>query len=256
MDQMKIPVRKLLAVLIALSFLQAAPAQAGWLKNFGALGVAVAGADTAVVAAATVDAIAVAGTATYVANLANLKSHLAAHRIVGPVAVRLGIATWLRLEPRRLAAALAVKTDSIGSGRSGSAQPTSLGNSATGDPNDEEPEQPGIVVVKRPLRPDDLGLQPENVTKLQGEISLEGRTLTVRVDMIQGAPSGGGNFTLETAGPKIINSLRTLASENGATTLRIEASFANARLLQMFELRYGASVQPMGSYEVITLPVS
>jgi hypothetical protein len=159
------------------------------------------------------------------------------------------------LEPRRLAAALAVKSDTIGSGGSGAVQSTSLGNSATGDPNDEEPEQPGRVVVKRPLRADDFGLQPQNLSELRGQVSLEGRTLTVRVDMIKGVPAGDG-FTLETSGPRMINSLRALASDNGATILRIEGSLANDRLLRILELRYGASIETVGGYEVITLPVS
>ena len=159
------------------------------------------------------------------------------------------------MEPRRLAAALAVKSDTIGGVGSVGVQSTSLGNSATGDPNDDDPGQSGRVIVKRSLRADDLGLRPENLSELRGQVSLEGRTLTVRVDMIKGVPAGDG-FTLETSGPKMINSLRALASENGATTLRIEGSLANDRLLRILELRYGASIETVGGYEVITLPVS
>jgi hypothetical protein len=124
-------------------------AQAGLFKKLGAVGVAVAGVETAAIASATVDAIAVVGSAAYISSVTDLKSNLATHRFVGPPAIKLGIAAWLRLEPRRLAAALTVKSD-IGAGGSGAVQSTSLGNSATGDPNDEEPEQPGRVVVKRP----------------------------------------------------------------------------------------------------------
>jgi hypothetical protein len=54
----------------------------------------------------------------------------------------------------------------------------------------------------------------------------------------------------------MINSLRALASENGATILRIEGSLANDRPLRILELRYGASIETVGGYEVITLPVS
>ena len=230
-------------------------AQAGLFKKLGAVGVAVAGVETAAIASATVDAIAVVGSAAYISSVTDLKSKLAAHRFVGPPTIKLGIAAWLRLEPRRLAAALAVKSDTIGAGGFGAVQSTSLGNSATGDPNDEEPEQPGRVVVKRPLRADDFGLQPQNISELRGQVSLEGRTLTVRVDMIKGVPAGDG-FTVETSGPRMINSLRALASENGATILRIEGSLANDRLLRILELRYGASIETVGGYEVITLPVS
>jgi hypothetical protein len=91
-----------------------------------------------------------------------------------------------------LAVALAVKSDVIGGQGSSGTQSTSLGNSATGDPNDDEPEPTGTVQVKRPLRADDLGLRPENLSELRGQVALEGRTLTVRVDMIQGVPDGLG----------------------------------------------------------------
>jgi hypothetical protein len=86
-------------------------------------------------------------------------------------------------------------------------------------------------------------------------VFLEGWTLTVRVDMIKGVPAGDG-FPLETSDPRIINSLRALASENGATILCIEGSLANDRLSRILELRYGASIETIGGYEVITLPVS
>jgi hypothetical protein len=249
--------RKALFVLVALSILQAATAaHAGLFRKFGAVGAAVAGVEAVGIADATVGAIYAVGTATYISTVTDLKSNVAAHRIVGPAAIKLGIAAWLRLEPRRLAAALVVKAaDTIGSGGSGSAQSTSLGNSATGDPNEEEPHQPGRVVVKRPLRADDFGLQPQNLSELRGQVLLEGRTLTVRVDMIRGVPTANG-FTLETSGPQMINSLRALASENGATTLRIEGSIANDRLLRVLELRYGARIETIGPTEIIVLPVS
>jgi hypothetical protein len=248
--------RKTLLALVALSLLQiASPAHAGLFKKLGAVGAAVVGVEAVGIADATVGAISVVGTAAYISTVTDLKSKVAAHRFIGPTAVKLGIAAWLRLEPRRLAAALAVKSDTIGSGGSGSSQSTSLGNSATGDPNDEEPEQPGHVVVKRPLRADDFGLQPQNISELRGQVLLEGRTLTVRVDMIRGVPTANG-FTLETSGPQMINSLRALASDNGATTLRIEGSIANDRLLRVLELRYGARVETIGPTEIIVLPVS
>lgn len=249
--------RKILAALLAVSLLQAAtPAQAGLFKKLGAVGAAVAGVEAAGIASATVDAIAVVGSAAYLTAAADLKAKVAAHRFVGPTAVKLGIATWLRMEPRRLAAALAVKSD-IGGGGSGQAQSTSLGNSATGDPNDDEPErQDGSVQVGRPLRADDLGLRSENLSQLRGRVVLEGRTLTVRVDMIQGIPDGLGGFTVQTPGPTMINSLRALASENGANTLRIQGSIANDRLLRVLELRYGARVETIGPNEFIVLPIS
>lgn len=105
------------------------------------------------------------GSAAYSSTATDLKSKVAALRFVGPAAVRLGIEAWLRLEPRWLTAALAVKSDTIGGGDSDAVRSTSLGNSATVDPNEEEPEQSGQIQVKRPLRADDLGLRPENLSE-------------------------------------------------------------------------------------------
>jgi hypothetical protein len=59
----------------------ASPAQAGLFKKLGAVGVAVAGVETA---GATVDAIAVVGSAAYISSVMDLKSNLATHRFVGP----------------------------------------------------------------------------------------------------------------------------------------------------------------------------
>jgi hypothetical protein len=65
-------------------------------------------------------------------------------------------------------------------------------------------------------------------------VSLEGRTLTVRVDMIKGVPAGDG-FTLETSGPKMINSPPGACERKR----RHQGSLANDRLLRILELRYG-----------------
>src|ERR1700730_3159745 len=107
--------RKAVFALAALFLLQAAsPAQAGLFKKFGAVGAGIAGLEAAAIASATVDAVAVVGSAVYISAVTDLKSKVAAHRFVGPPAIKLGIAAWLKLEPRRLAAALTVKSDTIG----------------------------------------------------------------------------------------------------------------------------------------------
>jgi hypothetical protein len=125
--------RKALFALAALSLLQfASPAQAGLFKKVGAVGAVAVGVEAAGIADATVEVIAVVGSAAYISAVTDLKSKLAAHRFIGPPAIKLGIAAWLRLEPRRLATGLAVKSDTIGGGPG--TQSTSLGNSATGDP--------------------------------------------------------------------------------------------------------------------------
>ena len=62
--------RKVLCALTALFVLQMAlPAQAGLFKKLGAVGVAVAGVETAAIASATVDAIAVVGSAAYISSV-------------------------------------------------------------------------------------------------------------------------------------------------------------------------------------------
>ncbi len=69
--------RKVLCTLAALFVLQmASPAQAGLFKKLGAVGVAVAGVETAAIASATVDAIAVVGSAAYISFVTDLGSRL------------------------------------------------------------------------------------------------------------------------------------------------------------------------------------
>ena len=145
---MRGPIRTLIIALTALSVLHtSSPAQAGLFKKLGAAGAVVAGVETAAIASTTVDAIAVVGTATYLSTLSDLKSKVAAHRFLGPSAVKLGIAAWLRLEPRKQAAALAVKSDTMGGGTAAT-RPISAPNSAAGDPNDNEPETDPVAVVR------------------------------------------------------------------------------------------------------------
>src|ERR1700737_1493538 len=170
----------------------------------------------------------------------------------------LGGGEALRLYPRMLAAALVVKSDATdGAGNSsGGSQALQAGvSSATGDPNNEDPEQEKVVSVKRPLRADDLGLKQENLAELRGQVSLEGKTLTVRVDMIKGA-TVDGKVNLEISGSSAIGNLRLLAKESGATTLRIEGTLANDRLLRVLAQRYGAQFDTVGGREILILPVT
>jgi hypothetical protein len=159
--------RFLAIALVAACAVPPAPARAAFLNKLGWTGAAVAGADVAIIAEATVVAVVAVGTPSYPSAIANLKTKLAAHRIVGRPALGLGVGAALRLYPRMLAAALAVKSDATdGAGNSsGGSQALQAGAaSATGDPNDDEdPEQEKTVSVKRPLRAGDLGLKPENL---------------------------------------------------------------------------------------------
>ena len=236
----------------------AVAARAGFLNKLGWTGAAIAGADVATIAEATVVAVVAVGTPSYPSAIANLKTKLAAHRIVGMPALGLGVGEALRLYPRMLAAALVVKSDATdGAGNSsGGSQALQAGvASATGDPNNEDPEQEKVVSVKRPLRADDLGLKQENLAELRGQVSLEGKTLTVRVDMIKGA-TVDGKVNLEISGSSAIGNLRLLAKESGATTLRIEGTLANDRLLRVLAQRYGAQFDTVGGREILILPVT
>jgi hypothetical protein len=247
--------RRILIAVAALSILQApSPAQAGLFKKIGPVGAVVAGVEAAAIADATVNAIGAVGTAALLANLSNLKSTVAAHRFIGPPAIKLGIAAWLRLEPRKLAAALAVKADTIGNGGGSAARPVSAPNSATGDPNDDEPEEGQKIAVGRKLVAEDLGLKGENVPELRGRVTLEGNTLTVRIDMIRGA-GAPQEETLGTSGLTIMRSLQALARENGASVLRIQGTLANETLESVLVRRYGAQMMSENGVETITMAV-
>ena len=253
---MKRILRYLTIALMTVCLLPPPQARAGFLSKLGWTGAAIAGADVAIIAEATVVAVVAVGTSSYPSAIANLKSKLAAHRIVGGPALSLGIGTALHLYPRMLASALVVKTeaeDNAGNtNKPRSSQPTGT-ISANGDPNDEEPGQEPAIVVKRPLRADDLGVAQE--TELQGQVSLEGKTLTVRVDMIKGALVDG-KPNLGISGSSAIGNLQLLAKESGATTLRIEGTLANDRLLRVLAQRYGAQFETVGGREILTIPVT
>ena len=246
--------RRILIAVAALSILQApCPAQAGLFKKIGPVGAVVAGMEAAAIADATVNAIGAVGTAAFLANLSNLKSRVSAHRFIGPPAIKLGIAAWLRLEPRKLAAALAVKADTIGNGGGSDARPVSAPNSATGDPNDDEPDGQKIAVGRK-LVAEDLGLKGENVPELRGRVTLDGNTLTVRIDMIRGA-GAPQEETLGTSGLTIMRSLQALARENGASVLRIQGTLANETLESVLARRYAAQMMSENGVETITMAV-
>jgi hypothetical protein len=83
---------------------------------------------------------------------------------------------------------------------------------------------------------------------------LDGNTLTVRIDMIRGMGPPQGE-TLGTSGLTIMRSLQALARENGATTLRIQATLANETLEAVLMRRYGAQMISQNGVEMITMAV-
>jgi len=94
----------------------------------------------------------------------------------------------------------------------------------------------------RALRAADLGL--EAVEELRGTVSVAEGVATVRIDMIAG----------EIANPfGVIGTLRGLAGDAGATTLRIEGTIANEQLYNVLKARYGLRTE--GGLDVIELAV-
>ena len=82
------------------------------------------------------------------------------------------------------------------------------------------------------------------IQELRGSISMQGGTMTVRVDMIR------GNIKNPLS---VINNLKTLAANSGAQTLRIEGTIANPGLYKVLSSRYGMTSQ--GAIDSITIRV-
>jgi len=60
---------------------------------------------------------------------------------------------------------------------------------------------------------------------------------------------------LRISGPEAINSLKALARENGASTLRIQGTLANPDLTEVLATRYRRAFESIGVVEALTLPV-
>jgi RHS repeat-associated protein len=83
-----------------------------------------------------------------------------------------------------------------------------------------------------------------DVQELRGSMSMKSGTMTVRVDMIR------GNIKNPLS---VINNLKTLASNSGAQTLRIEGTIANPGLYKVLSQRYGLKSE--GATDSITIKV-
>ena len=92
---------------------------------------------------------------------------------------------------------------------------------------------PRVADFSRALRAADLGLRyGTQLEKLKGTISLAGRTLRVRVDMIQ-AVEGAKIHTF-----RAIQNVVEAARGVGANVVRFEGSFANPTLMNLLSKRY------------------
>lgn len=86
----------------------------------------------------------------------------------------------------------------------------------------------GASVPKRTrLTPDDLGLDEDNLTILDGWIEVAGGKMTVHIDMIQAA-EGKASYLRG-----VLNRLKQVARDEGMETLRLEGTFANDRFYQL-----------------------
>jgi hypothetical protein len=88
-----------------------------------------------------------------------------------------------------------------------------------------------ISVTQRALTSADLGIDPSKLTQLKGTFEIvEGRAIA-SVDMIE----GNLGFVNPT---KIIDNLVALAKSQGASSIRIQGTIANERLLNILSQRY------------------
>ncbi len=97
------------------------------------------------------------------------------------------------------------------------------------------------VTESRALTIDDLGLLG-NVDELSGSFSVQNGVANVRIDMIRG----------EVTNPlSIVDNLINTAKANGATSMRLEGTLANSRLLSIMQKRYNATTS--GANDVIQI---
>ncbi|MFY9824701.1 MAG: RHS repeat-associated core domain-containing protein [Thermoanaerobaculia bacterium] len=96
----------------------------------------------------------------------------------------------------------------------------------------------------RALTVADLGVQG-TVSELKGTFAIAEGSATIRVDMIQGSIKNPLS---------VVRNLIQLAQQNGATTLRIEGTVANEKLLEVLAKRYG--MQTEGATESIVIKLN
>jgi hypothetical protein len=98
------------------------------------------------------------------------------------------------------------------------------------------------IKIDRPLKPEDLGVKG-TINELKGTIKIKDNVATVKIDYID------AKFAENPLAA--ISNLSKLAKSNGATTLTIEGSLANPRLLSVLSQRY--DVVTNGATEIITI---
>lgn len=83
----------------------------------------------------------------------------------------------------------------------------------------------------RPLTADDLGIKGQ-LDELSGTFSVQNGVANVRIDMVEGNISNPLS---------VVNNIIDTAKANGATSLRLEGTLANDRLLKVMQRRYNAT---------------
>ncbi len=106
---------------------------------------------------------------------------------------------------------------------------------------------PNPTPDSRPLTAADLGIDPTKLRQLDGTFTIKGQDATVSIRMLEGVE--GSPFNPFTALPRLMD----LARSSGATSLTIDATLANDRLLELLVKRYGA--RTVGGGERLVFPL-
>jgi hypothetical protein len=100
------------------------------------------------------------------------------------------------------------------------------------------------ATASRALTATDLGVAEGPLKQLSGTFSVTGQSANASINMIEGTISSPFS---------VIQNLSNVARAQGATTLTIDASIANPRLLDILVNRYGA--QTIGGGEKLVIPL-
>lgn len=97
-------------------------------------------------------------------------------------------------------------------------------------------------VSSRPLTAGDLGINGQ-LDELTGTFTVQNGVANVRIDMIEGTISNPLS---------VVDNIIDTARVNGATSLRLEGTLANDRLLAIMQRRYGATTSGANGHVNVT----
>ena len=87
----------------------------------------------------------------------------------------------------------------------------------------------------RPVVAQDLGIDPANITTLKGSLSMDGDEMLVRIHMLRASSTGVLTGNVRGVVPSLLN----VAARNGATSIKVEAIYANEGLYYYVQKNYG-----------------